>query len=115
MDKQDWIEVLEKLQKKNMGWRALTPDQREAITKTTESLRSAVCSLSDGFDLTLEDCRALEASMWSMHHAFEHLEPTEYQLDEIEAHNLEWDYDAHAWHDAAPDAETLDDWEPHGV
>jgi hypothetical protein len=49
-----------------------------------------------------------------MHHAFEHLEPTEYQLGEIEAHNLEWDYGSHEWHDATPDAETLDDWEPHG-
>jgi hypothetical protein len=115
MDKQDWIERLENMQQANAAYSALTKNQRDALTEAIDTLRSATQSLSNGFDLHLSDCRAIDGAFWRMHNAFEHMEPSEYQIKQIEAHNLEWDYDTQTWHEVEPDSETVDDWHPHGV
>ena len=115
MDKQDWIERLENMQQANAAFDKLTEDQREAIREATEALRKATQSLGEIFDLHLSDCRAIDTAFWKMRNAFERLEPNEYQLEQIEAHNLEWDYETQTWHEVEPDSETVDDWHPHGV
>jgi hypothetical protein len=115
MDKQDWIERLENMQQASAAYSALTKNQRDALTEAIDTLRSATQSLSNGFDLHLSDCRAIDGAFWRMHNAFEHMEPSEYQIKQIEAHNLEWDYDTQTWHEVEPDSETVDDWHPHGV
>ena len=113
MEKQDWINTLNQMQQANAAHSALTKNQRDALTEAIDALRSATQSLSEGFDLHLSDCRAIDSAFWRMHHAFEHMEPTEYQIEQIEAHNLEWDYDTQTWSEVTPDSETLDDWEPN--
>ena len=113
LDKQEWIERLEDMQQANAAFSALPKDQREAIRAATDALRGAVSSLSDGFDLTLSDCRAIDTAFWKMRNAFEENQPNAYQLEKIEAHNLEWDYDTQTWSDVTPSDETVDDWEPH--
>ena len=115
MDKQDWIEKLESMQQASAAFSKLTEDQREAIREATEALRKATQSLGEIFDLHLSDCRAMENAFWKMRNAFENIEPSEYQLEQIEAHNLEWDYDTQTWSEVTPDDETVDDWHPHGV
>ena len=101
------------MQQANAAFSALTASQRAAIYFATEALRGAVQSLSDGFDLTMSDCRAIDTAFWRMHNAFEHMEPTEYQVTQLDLHGLEWDYDTQTWHEVTPSDETLDDWEPH--
>ena len=113
MEKQDWINTLDKMQQANAAYSALTQNQRDALTEALNALRSATQSLSDGFDLHLSDCRAIDGAFWRMHHAFEHMEPSEHQLEQIEAHNLEWDYETQTWSEVTPEGETVDDWEPH--
>ena len=115
MDKQDWIERLENMQQANAAYIELMDEQKEAITLTIETLKDALYNLSEGFDLQLSDCRAIDNAFWKMHRAFEHMEPSEYQLEQIEAHNLEWDYETQTWSEVTPDSETVDDWHPHGV
>ena len=115
MEKQDWINTLNQMQQASAAFSALTDGQRGAIREAKEALRGAVQSLSDGFDLTLSDCRAIDAAFWRMHNAFEHMEPTEYQLTQLDLHGLEWDYDTQTWSEVAPSDETVDDWHPHGV
>jgi len=113
MDKQDWIERLENMQQANAAYVELMDDQKEAITLAMQTLKDALYNLSEGFDLQLSDCRAIDNAFWKMHRAFEHMEPSEYQIEQIEAHNLEWDYDTQTWHEVEPDSETVDDWEPN--
>jgi len=115
MDKQDWIERLENMQQANAAYVELMDDQKEAITLAIEALKDALYNLSEGFDLQLSDCRAIDNAFWKMHHAFEHMEPNEYQIEQIEAHKLEWDYDTQTWHEVEPSDETVDDWHPHSV
>jgi len=115
MDKQDWIERLENMQQANAAYIELMDDQKEAIKIAIETLKDALYNLSESFDLQLSDCRAIDNAFWKMHHAFEHMEPSEYQIEQIEAHNLEWDYETQTWHEVEPDSETVDDWHPHGV
>ena len=113
MDKQDWIERLENMQQANAAYIELMDDQKEAITLAMKALTDALYNLSEGFDLQLSDCRAIDNAFWKMHHAFEHMEPTEYQLTQLDLHGLEWDYDTQTWSEVTPDDETVDDWEPH--
>ena len=113
MDKQDWIETLENMQQANAAYIELMDDQKEAITLAIETLKDALYNLSEGFDLQLSDCRAIDNAFWKMHHAFEHMEPTEYQLTQLDLHGLEWDYDTQTWHEVQPSDETVDDWEPN--
>ena len=113
MDKQDWIERLENMQQANAAYIELMDDQKEAITLAIETLKDALYNLSEGFDLQLSDCRAIDNAFWKMHHAFEHMEPTEYQLTQLDLHGLEWDYVTQTWHEVKPSDETLDDWEPN--
>ena len=115
MEKQDWIERLENMQQANAAYIELMGDQKEAIKIAIETLKDALYNLSEGFDLQLSDCRAIDNAFWKMHHAFEHMEPSEYQIEQIEAHNLEWDYETQTWSEVTPDSETVDDWHPHGV
>ena len=115
MDKQDWIERLENMQQANAAYIELMDDQKEAITITIETLKDALYNLSESFELQLSDCRAIDNAFWKMHHAFEHMEPTEYQLTQLDLHGLEWDYDTQTWSEVTPDSETVDDWHPHGV
>ena len=103
------------MQQANAAYIELMDDQREAITTAIEALKDALYNLSEGFDLQLSDCRAIDNAFWKMHHAFEHMQPTEYQLEQIEAHNLEWDYETQTWSEVTPGDETVDDWHPHGV
>jgi hypothetical protein len=112
MGKQDWINTLDQMQQASAAYNALTAKQIEAISASIETLKDALYNLSEGFDLQLSDCRAIDAAFWKMHHAFEHMEPNEYQLEQIEAHNLEWDYDTQTWSEVTPSDETVDDWEP---
>jgi hypothetical protein len=113
MDKQDWINTLNQMQQANAAYSALTKNQRDALTEALDALRSATQSLSEGFDLHLSDCRAIDGAFWRMHNAFEHMEPTEYQLTQLDLHGLEWDYDTQTWSEVTPDSETVDDWEPN--
>ena len=115
MEKQDWINTLNQMQQASAAYNALTAKQIEAISASIETLKDALYNLSEGFDLQLSDCRAIDNAFWKMHHAFEHMEPNEYQLEQIEAHNLEWDYETQTWSEITPDDETVDDWHPHGV
>lgn len=113
MEKQDWIERLENMQQANAAYVELMDDQKEAITLAMQALKDALYNLSEGFDLQLSDCRAIDTAFWKMHHAFEHMEPTEYQLTQLDLHGLEWDYVTQTWHEVKPSDETVDDWEPH--
>jgi hypothetical protein len=115
MEKHNWINTLNRMQSKCQALRGLTGAQLEAIREATEALRNATNTLGEDFDLCLSDCRAISSAFWAMHYAFEHLEPNEYQLEQIEAHNLEWDYDTQTWSEVTPNDETVDDWHPHGV
>ena len=115
MEKQDWINTLNQMQQASAAYNALTAQQIEAISASMQTLKDALYNLSEGFDLQLSDCRAIDSAFWKMHHAFEHMEPNEYQLEQIEAHNLEWDYETQTWSEVVPDDETVDDWHPHGV
>jgi hypothetical protein len=115
MDKQDWIERLNRMQYESNAFRKLTDAQREAISEAIEALRSATQSLGENFDLDLSDCRAIDTAFWKMRNAFENIEPSEWQLNEMDAHNLDWDFENHRWIDATPSDETVDDWHPHGV
>ncbi len=115
MEKQDWIKTLTRMQQANAAYSALTQNQRDAINEALNALREATRSLSDGFDLHLSDCRAIDAAFWGMHNAFEHMQPTEYQLTQLDLHGLEWDYETQTWFDVVVDGETVDDWHPHGV
>ena len=110
MEKQDWINTLNQMQQASAAYNALHEKQREAISAALNALRDAIHSLSDGFDLTLSDCRAIDGAFWRMHNAFEHMEPTEYQLTQLDLHGLEWDYDTQTWHEVTPSDETVDDW-----
>jgi hypothetical protein len=111
MEKHDWIERLENMQQANAAYVELMDDQKEAITLAMQALKDALYNLSEGFDLQLSDCRAIDTAFWKMHHAFEHMEPTEYQLTQLDLHGLEWDYDTQTWHEVVPSDETVDDWE----
>jgi hypothetical protein len=115
MEKQDWINTLNQMQQASAAFGALTEAQRSAIREAIEALRSATQSLSENFDLHLSDCRAIDIAFWRMHHAFDHMEPTEYQLNQLDLHGLEWDYDTQTWSEVKPSDETVDDWHPHGV
>jgi len=115
MEKHNWINTLNRMQSECQALRGLTGTQLEAIRDATEALRNATNTLGEDFDLCLSDCRAISSAFWAMRHAFEDLEPNEYQLEQIEAHNLEWDYDTQTWHEVEPSDETVDDWHPHGV
>ena len=112
MEKQEWINTLNQMQQASAAYNALTAKQIEAISASIETLKDALYNLSEGFDLQLSDCRAIDNAFWKMHHAFEHMEPNEYQLEQIEAYNLEWDYDTQTWSEVTPSDETVDDWEP---
>ena len=113
MEKQDWINTLNQMQQASAAYNALTAKQIEAISASIETLKDALYNLSEGFDLQLSDCRAIDNAFWKMHHAFEHMEPTEYQLTQLDLHGLEWDYDTQTWSEVTPDSETVDDWEPN--
>ena len=115
MEKHNWINTLNRMQSECQALRNLTGTQQEAIRDAIDALRCATNNLAEGFDLHLSDCRAMTRAFWAMHHAFESLEPNEYQLEKIEEHNLEWDYDTQTWSEVVPDSETVDDWHPHGV
>jgi len=111
LDKQDWIEILDRMQYESHAFRNLTELQRSAISEAIDALRSATQSLSENFDLHLSDCRAIETAFWRLRNEFENLEPSEYQLEQMDAHHLDWDFENHRWIDATPDSETVDDWE----
>jgi len=113
MEKQDWINTLKQMQHASAAYNALHEKQRDAIKDAICALREATRSLSDGFDLHLSDCRAIDTAFWKMHNAFEHMQPTEHQLTQLDLHNLEWDYDTQTWHEVEPSDETVDDWEPN--
>jgi hypothetical protein len=115
MEKHNWINTLNRMQSECQALRNLTGTQQEAIRDAIDALRCATNNLSEDFDLCLSDCRAMSRAFWAMHHAFENLEPNEYQLEQIEAHNLEWDYETQTWSEVTPSDETVDDWHPHGV
>ena len=115
MEKHNWINTLNRMQSECQALRNLTGTQQEAIRDAISALRNATDTLGNDFDLCLSECRAIDRAFWAMHHAFENLEPNEHQLEQIEAHNLEWDYDTQTWSEITPDDETVDDWHPHGV
>jgi len=115
MEKHNWINTLNRMQSECQALRNLTGTQQEAIRDATAALRDATNSLGEDFDLDLSECRAISHAFWAMRNAFEDLEPNEYQIQQIEAHNLEWDYDTQTWSEVTPSDETVDDWHPHGV
>lgn len=48
----------------------LTDQQKEAIDKAYEALRSVTVTVSDIQDIYLSDIRKVETALWSMYHAF---------------------------------------------
>ena len=96
MDKKDWINVANRYQDKNMGFRGLTPDQQEAVTKLNEVLPEFMHELDECKDVWLSTIRKLENAMYKMLHNFDF--PTEYQREEMSKHGIEWDIDG-TWFD----------------
>ena len=113
MEKHNWINTLNRMQSECQALRGLTGAQQEAIRDATETIRNATNTFGEDFDLCRSYCHAISRAFWAMYHAFENLEPNEYQLQQIEAHNLEWDYDTQTWYEVELSDETVDDWEPN--
>ena len=116
MEKHNWINTLNRMQSECQALRGLTGPQQEAIRDATEAIRNATNTFGEylphftnlwDFDLCLSDRSAISRALWAMHHAFENLEPNEYQLEQIEAHNLKWDYDTQTWHEVELSDETV--------
>ncbi len=96
MDKQEWINIANKQQQQNMGFRGLTFDQQKAVTELNEVLHEFLWELDECKDVWLSSIRKLESAMYDMKRNFEGL--SEYQVEQMNKHGIEWDIDG-TWFD----------------
>ena len=55
---------------KNENAKALSEEQRRAIELAWNTIQSTEFSMREMFDITIEDCRAIDKAEWKMRSAF---------------------------------------------
>jgi len=55
---------------KNENAKALSEEQRRAIEFAWKTIQSTEFSMREMFDITIEDCRAIDKAEWKMRSAF---------------------------------------------
>lgn len=109
MTKQDYIDMLEGMQSRNLGMRGLTPEQRKALIEAQASVNSIIDSVSDGFEILLSDLRELDNARWGLYNAFSRTEPCDHQIENMREHGLDWDFGAGIWFEVSDDDDTVDE------